>query len=327
MSKPTMVSGAYKNVCKKPTTSTSTQRSTERSFKKVEFTCNAKFTATSGLRQNLLVEGISERASNLITNNRRTSSIKHYKWDWKKWCGWCSEWEISLIRSNINYILDFLTGLFKKELEYRTIGTPRSAISSFHGPIGNIRVGNHPRLSSLMLGIFNKSSTQPKYPFIWDIETVWNFIRKLPGNDLLSDKLLIPKISIFLALLSVLKVSEITNLDYLTKHSSVYIFAIPNLTKTCQRSKKPHPNLNFYNFPDDRKLCVCKAIDSYLEERNSILEVGESQFLVSHIKPHKRVCLCHQSVGGWDQFLQWQALTQRCLRHTQLDQYHLQRLK
>ena len=116
MAKPTMVSGAYKNVCKKPTTSTSTQRSTERSFKKVEFTCNAKFTATSGLRQNLLVEGISERASNLITNNRRTSSIKHYKWDWKKWCGWCSEWEISLIRSNINHILDFLTGLFKKEL-------------------------------------------------------------------------------------------------------------------------------------------------------------------------------------------------------------------
>ena len=111
MTRPTMVSGAFKNVCKKPTAFTSTQRSTERSCRKVESTRNTEFTATSGLdnlRQNLLAEGISERASNLITNNRRTSSIKHYESAWKKWCGWCSEREISPTRSNINYVLDFL---------------------------------------------------------------------------------------------------------------------------------------------------------------------------------------------------------------------------
>ena len=92
MTRPTMVSRAFKNVCKKATT--------ERSYRKVEFTRNIEFTATSGLdnlRQNLLAEGISERASNLITNNRRTSSIRHYESAWKKCCGWCSEQEISRI--------------------------------------------------------------------------------------------------------------------------------------------------------------------------------------------------------------------------------------
>ena len=66
----------------KSTAFTSTQRSTERSSRKVESTRNTEFTVTSGLgnlRQNLFAEGISERASNLITNNRRTSSIKHYE--------------------------------------------------------------------------------------------------------------------------------------------------------------------------------------------------------------------------------------------------------
>ena len=58
--------------------------------------------------------------------------------------------------------------------------------------------------------------------------------------------------------------------------------------KICQRDKKPHPNLKFYNSPDDSKLYVCKAIDSYLE-RGNVWGVGESQFLVSHIKPHKLV--------------------------------------
>ena len=57
MARPTIVSRASKNVCKKPTTSTSTQGSTERSCRKVESTRNAEFTATNGLdnlRQNLL---------------------------------------------------------------------------------------------------------------------------------------------------------------------------------------------------------------------------------------------------------------------------------
>ena len=136
------------------------------------------------------------------------------------WCGWCSEQEISSTRSNIDYALEFLAELFEKGLEYRTIGTHRSAISAFHDPIENIRVGSHPRVSALMSGIFNKRPPQPKYPFIWDVETVLDFLRKLPGNDLLSDKLLTLKVSMLLSLLSASRVSEYTNLrvDYLTKH-------------------------------------------------------------------------------------------------------------
>ena len=87
LARPIMVSRAFKNVCKKSTAFTSTQRSIERSCRKVESTRYTEFTATIGLdnlRQNLLAEGISERASNLITNDRRTSLIKHYDSAWKK---------------------------------------------------------------------------------------------------------------------------------------------------------------------------------------------------------------------------------------------------
>ena len=71
-----------------------------------------------------------------------------------------------------------------------------------------------------MSGIFNKRPPQPKYPFILDVETVLDFLRKLPENDLLSHKLLTLKVSMLLSLLSASKVSEITNLrlSYLGKH-------------------------------------------------------------------------------------------------------------
>ena len=80
--RPTMASRPSKNVSKKPATSSSTKKSTERFCRKVESIRDAEFTVISGLdnlRQNLLADGISERASNFITNKRKTSSIKHYE--------------------------------------------------------------------------------------------------------------------------------------------------------------------------------------------------------------------------------------------------------
>ena len=74
-------------------------------------------------------------------------------------------------------------------------------ISAFHDPIENIRIGNHARVSALMSGIFNKRIPQTKYPFFWDVETALDFLRKLPENDLLSDKLFTLKVSMLLALL------------------------------------------------------------------------------------------------------------------------------
>ena len=94
------------------------------------------------------------------------------------------------------------------------------------------------------------------------------------------------------------RISDITNfrVDYLLKHSSVYTFAVSHLTKTCQRGKKSYPNLKFYKFPVSKKLCVCKAIDSYLERRN-VCEDRKNQFLVSHINPHEPVS--QSTVSRW----------------------------
>ena len=201
----------------------------------------------------------------------------------------------------MNYVLDFLAELFEKGFEYRTIGTHRSAISAFHDLIEIIRVGNHLRVSALMSDIFNKRPPQPKDPFIWDVKTVLGFLRKLPGNDLLSDNLFTLKVSMLLPLLAASRVSDITNLrkDYLTKHSSVYTLAIPHLTTTCWKHKKPHPNLKFYNFLGDSKLCVCKTIDSYLERRKGLGNANFSSAILNHINR----CLRQQSLDGWEKFL------------------------
>ena len=104
-----------------------------------------------------------------------------------------------------------------------------------------------------------------------------------------------------LALLSTSRISGVTHLGmyYFTNHSSEITPFLPTW-RTCQRSKKPQPNLKFYNFQGDSNLCVCKAIASYLQKRlrswGLVWGVEESQF-VSHIKQHKPVSASAVSMG------------------------------
>ena len=121
-------------------------------------------------------------------------------------------------------------------------------------------MGNHPRVSAPLPDVFNMEPPQPKHPFIWNVETVLNLLRKLSGNGLLSNILLILKVPMLLTLLSALRYQRFNlRVDYLKKHPSIYTFAVPHLTETCQRGKRV-PIWKFYNFPIDSCPERCKVL-------------------------------------------------------------------
>ena len=95
-------------------------------------TDSVKFSKTRGLyhlRKNLYTEGVSKRDSDLITNTRRTGSLKHYELAWDKWFRWCDRREVYPTRCDINYLLDLLAKLFDQDYQYNTTGLHRPASS------------------------------------------------------------------------------------------------------------------------------------------------------------------------------------------------------
>ena len=80
--------------------------------------------------------------------------------------------KIDSFSSSVNEILDYLTDLYKQGLQYRTINNHRSAISAFHQQIQEKPVVENPRVCALLAGIFNSRPPQPKYCFIWNVQTV-----------------------------------------------------------------------------------------------------------------------------------------------------------
>lgn len=248
--------------------------------------------AISGLdnfRKQLISEGISKQASEIIAASRRGSTLSHYESGWRKWNSWCIERKIDPVRCPITDIIEFLSVMFKKGFLYNTVAGYRSAISAFHIPINGQKIGEHPRVSSLLSGMFNLRPPVPKHDFIWDVGIVISYIKSLEENSELKLPILSKKLAILLALTSASRAHEIAylDIDYLVQHNSVYSFRFIHLTKTA-RIKKPRPDLTFFPFPEDSKLCVCKCIDEYIT-RSKSLRGKETRLLISYIKPHNVV--------------------------------------
>ena len=132
----------------------------------------------------------------------------------RKCVGWCRRRQIDPVSRDIAPISEFLGELFDAGYEYRTIISHRPAISAYHQTIDCKGVSFNDKLRKLLSGVFNLRPPQPKYTFIWDVQTVLEYIEvNWPVNNVLSDKLLSLKLSMLLALASASREIHIRHLD------------------------------------------------------------------------------------------------------------------
>ena len=74
-------------------------------------------------------------------------------------------------------MLDYLSYLFDLGYEYRAVGFHRSAISANREYVDKKPVSQHPHVCALLKGAFYERPPQPRYVFIWDIQTVLYFVK------------------------------------------------------------------------------------------------------------------------------------------------------
>ena len=82
------------------------------------------------------------------------------------------------------------------------------------------------------------------------------------------------------------RATEITHLDirYMAKSPLFYWFTLTKPTKVIKPGDS-HPKIMFKGFEDNKNLCVCKALDDYLEKTVSLRDEG-TNLLIATSKPH-----------------------------------------
>ena len=73
--------------------------------------------------------------------------------------------------------MEFLADQFDLGIQYRSLNTLRSAISTSHSKVDSHNVGSHPLVSRLMKGMFNARPPAPRYSGSWDVSVVVEFLR------------------------------------------------------------------------------------------------------------------------------------------------------
>ena len=100
---------------------------------------------------------------------------------WRKWVGWFCRRQIDPVLCDITPILDFIGELLMLGMSIEKLiiwsAISRSVISAYHQTIDGKGVGLNDKVCKLFSGVFNFHPPQPKCTFIWDVQTVLEYIK------------------------------------------------------------------------------------------------------------------------------------------------------
>lgn len=128
----------------------------------------------SCLRNSFAKYNISGNVADILMASWRSGTQKQYKIYIEQWLKFCGERKINCYSPQISQVLNFLAGLYDKQLSYSTLNTARSALSSILHVDTCRNFGSHPLTVRFMKGVFEKRPPHPRYNKIWDVSLVLN---------------------------------------------------------------------------------------------------------------------------------------------------------
>ena len=189
----------------------------------------------------------------------------------------------------LSNVLQFLAEQFDTGLQYRTVNTLRSAISTTHPNIDGMAVGRHPLVSRLLRGMFNLRPPSPHYSHSWDVRIVVRFLSNCKSADL-STLQLAKKTVTLMALVNADRCSDLAALDrdLIQWTASGVKFTVVWLTKT-RRSGAPR-EIFYPMFRDNSELRPVTVLRLYVDkttEQAAELSSPKPVFLTSR-KPFRQ---------------------------------------
>ena len=146
--------------------------------------------------------------------------------------------------------------------------------------------GNLPIVRRFMRGIFQLRPALLKYNAVWNVHTVFDFIRSCQTVENLSLKDLTLRLTFLLCLLSgqrrqTIKALRVDNMDVTP---SSYIFPIVDILKQSRPGFHQEP-IRYEKYATEPRLCIYNHLTEYIN-RTKLIRCDVQQLLISHSSPH-----------------------------------------
>lgn len=234
--------------------------------------------------------GLSQRATKLVEASWRQSTEAQYSSCWRRWTVWASLHGISSTSPALSEVVNFLADLYDEGLQYRTINTVRSTLSSTLPQYNGYFVGKHPLILRLMKGIFNSRPVIPKLFPAWSVKTVLSTLAQWSPANSLSLKLLSMKTTMLVALATAKRASSIklltTRAEYIQISEGKIVLQPLGLEKH-SRVDKSFPPITLRTYNEDPRLCPVHYLKAYLKRTKSLRST--EYVFVTITRPHGAV--------------------------------------
>lgn len=220
------------------------------------------------------------------------ATIIQYGSTYRLWWPFCLKKGISPYEGTPIHVMEFLQDLFDKGNNlYGTFNSHRSALSL----ILSTSLSNHPVLGRFLKGISRLRPQTPRYNYVWDPQTVLNYLEHIQTDSLRS---LSQKLITLLALTTAHRIQTLSwiRLPNIFESDSGFQILIEDRVKT-SGVNRDQPCLQIPYFKKNPKLCVATTLKEYLCTTKEIRPQDSNLLFITYKKPYKTVS--KQSLSRW----------------------------
>ena len=213
----------------------------------------------------------------LVLDAWRPSTKKVYSMYLRKWMTFCVLKGIEVLKPTVQQVCMFLKNLSLQGLGYGALNAARSALATVLPPMEG-----HP------MGAYERNPPQPKYKLFWDVNKVFDLLKRWGPNKNLTLKELALKLTILLLLVTSQRGQTILGLSLEgLELNKLAVFRLGKLLKH-NRLGDALDSIILKPFEACHRLCVLQTLKAYIR-RTEKLRKGEKQLLVSFAAPHKAI--------------------------------------
>ena len=144
-------------------------------------------------------------------------------------------------------------------MQYNSINSYHSAISSVHEKVDGVSVGQHPTVTRLLKGVFHDRPPLPRYSSTWNVQLVLDFLGALGQNEDLTLKHLTWKTVMLLALTRPSRSADLSQLDL----SGRQFKPEPRSLAKQSHQGKPITEFFFPSLSEDPKVCPVHTLRAH----------------------------------------------------------------
>ena len=243
----------------------------------------------SCVRQAILNSGLEVDTTSIIMASWRDTTKAKYSTYINQWLSFCEQNGINYLQASPNDALKYLTQVFNNGRRHSTVAAARSALSAIMPPQNGVPFGDLPVVSRFVKGVANLRPPLPKYTSVWHVNTILNTFRSMEVNRCLTLRDLTLKLTTLLCLVLIQRAQTIHSFDigHIRIDATGAHIAFPAKLKQTRPGYHPKP-IFIPVYEREPILCPVSALQVYID-RTCSLRQGNSQLLLSYVKPHSPV--------------------------------------